>query len=57
MEIVIVWSWLSFIVGAVSAVLVGFILALVLSFKQWKKQNKQKQEDEKAFSVWTNSGL
>jgi hypothetical protein len=54
MEIVIVWSWLSFIVGAVSAVLVGFILALVFSFKQWRKQ---KQESEKAFSVWTNSGL
>lgn len=54
MEIVIVWSWLSFIVGAVSAVLTVFVLALIVSFRQMRKQRR---ENEKAFSIWTNSGL
>ncbi len=57
MEIVIVWSWFSFIVGVVSAFFTAFVLALVLSFKQWKKQKQEKQEAEKAFSIWNNSAL
>ncbi len=56
MEIVIVWSWFSFIVGAVSAVLAAFILALVFSFKQWKKQKEaakvQTDSVEKLFAAW-----
>ncbi len=57
MEIVIVWSWFSFIVGVVSAFFTAFVLALVLSFKQWKKQKQEKQEAERAFSIWDNSAL
>jgi hypothetical protein len=56
MEIVIVWSWFSFIVGAVSAVFAAFFLALVLSFKQWKKQKEAAKEQtdsvEKLFAAW-----
>jgi Flp pilus assembly protein TadB len=54
MEIVIVWSWFSFVVGVVSAVFAAFFLALVFSFKQWKKQ---KRDAEKSFSIWDNSAL
>jgi len=57
MEIVIVWSWFSFIVGVVSAFFAAFVLALAFSFKQWKKQKQQKEEAEKAFSIWNNSAL
>jgi hypothetical protein len=56
MEITFVWSWFSFTVGAVSAVLTAFILAVVFSFKQWKKQQKaakvQTDSLEKMFSAW-----
>lgn len=57
MEIVIVWSWFSFIVGVVSAFFAAFVLALAFSFKQWKKQKQQREEAEKAFSIWDNSAL
>ena len=57
MEITFVWSWFSFVVGALSSVVAAFILALVFSFKQWKKQKQQKEEAEKAFSIWDNSAL
>ncbi len=56
MEIVIVWSWFSFIVGVVSAFFTAFVLALVLSFKQWKKQKEaakvQTDSVEKLFAAW-----
>jgi Flp pilus assembly protein TadB len=56
MEIVIVWSWFSFIVGAVSAVFAAFFLALVFSFKQWKKQKEAAKEQtdsvERMFAAW-----
>lgn len=56
MEIVIVWSWFSFAVGAVSAVIAAFILALVFSFKQWKKQKEAAKEQmdsvDRLFATW-----
>ena len=56
MEITFVWSWFSFIVGAVSAVVAGFVLVLVFAFKQWKKQKEaakvQADSVEKLFSTW-----
>jgi hypothetical protein len=56
MEIVIVWSWFSFVVGAISSVVAAFFLALVFSFKQWKKQKDaakaQTDSFEKMFSAW-----
>jgi hypothetical protein len=57
MEITFVWSWFSFVVGAVSAVFAAFFWALVFSFKQWKKQKQQREEAERSFSVWDNSAL
>ena len=56
MEITFVWSWFSFIVGVVSAVVAGFVLVLVFAFKQWKKQKEaarvQTDSVEKLFSTW-----
>ena len=56
MEITFVWSWFSFVVGALSSVVAAFILAVVFSFKQWRKQQKvakmQSDNIEKMFSTW-----
>lgn len=56
MEIVIVWSWFSFIVGIVSALVGSFLLMLFVAFKQWKKQKDaakaQTDNFEKMFSAW-----
>jgi high-affinity Fe2+/Pb2+ permease len=56
MEITFVWSWFSFIVGSVSAIVAAFLLVLVFAFKQWKKQKEaaraQTDSVEKLFSSW-----
>jgi len=56
MEIVIVWSWVSYAAGAVSAVVAAFVMALVFSFKQWKKQKKAAEQQtvsfDNMFSTW-----
>jgi hypothetical protein len=56
MEITFVWSWFSFIVGAVSALIGSFLLLLLVAFKQWKKQKDaakaQTDSFEKMFSAW-----
>jgi hypothetical protein len=56
MEITFVWSWLSFIAGAVSVFVGGFVLLLLVAIGQWKKQRKaaaaQQDSVEKLFSAW-----
>lgn len=56
MEITFVWSWFSFIVGAVSAVVGSLVLLFAVAYKQWKKQQKaakaQTDNFEKMFSAW-----
>jgi uncharacterized protein YpmS len=54
MEITFVWSWFSFVVGALSSVVAAFILALVFSFKQWKKQKQRSEELSKTFDIWSS---
>lgn len=51
MEITFVWSWFSFIVGVISALVGSFFLILGVAYRQWKKQNKATSEIEK----WLNS--
>lgn len=41
MEIVLTWSWLSFFVGVLATISLGFWALVVLAFKQWKKSKKQ----------------
>ena len=56
MEIVFVWSWFSFIVGVVSAVVGSFFLIFAVAYKQWKKQKEaakvQTDSVEKLFAAW-----
>lgn len=56
MEIVFIWSWLSFIAGAVSVFVGGFVLLLLVAIGQWKKQRKaaavQQDSVEKLFAAW-----
>ena len=56
MEITFVWSWFSFVVGAVSAVFTVFITALVFSFRQLNKQKNaakmQTDNVERMFAAW-----
>jgi membrane associated rhomboid family serine protease len=57
MEIVIVWSWFSFIAGAVSALFGSFLLLLLVALKQWKRQKKAAEQqavsfDKMTFSPW-----
>lgn len=54
MEIVIVWSWFSFIVGVVGTLLVSIVLVLAAAFKQWKNQKKQADSayEARAFAAW-----
>ena len=56
MEITFVWSWFSFIIGAVSAVVASLVLLFAVAFKQWKKQKEaakvQTDSFEKMFSAW-----
>jgi len=56
MEIVLVWSWFSFIVGIVSALVGSFLLLLSVAFKNWKKQQKVAKTKldnlDKMFSTW-----
>jgi len=56
MEIVFVWSWFSFIVGVVSALVGSLFLIFAVAYKQWKKQKEaakaQADSVEKLFSSW-----
>lgn len=56
MEITFVWSWFSFIVGLVSAVVGSLVLLFAVAYKQWKKQKDaakaQTDNFEKMFSAW-----
>lgn len=54
MEIVIVWSWFSFIVGVVGTLLVSIVLVLAAAFKQWKNQKKQADSayEARVFAAW-----
>lgn len=59
MEIVIVWSWLSFVAGIGATLLAVVVLAMVGAYKQWKKQKQQAESVERAFASWggrDNSG-
>lgn len=48
------WSWFSFIVGAVSAFALLFVVALTASFRQWKKQKKSATAQVDAFEAMVN---
>lgn len=56
MEIVLVWSWFSFIVGFVAAFIGSFVVLFGIAFGQWKKQQKaakaQSDSVEKLFAAW-----
>jgi hypothetical protein len=53
MEITFVWSWLSFIAGAVSVLVGGFVLLFAIAIGQWRsKQKKQTDSVEKLFAAW-----
>jgi hypothetical protein len=60
MEITFVWSWFSFIIGAVSAVVGSLVLLFAVAYKQWKKQQRaaKQQTDsvEKLFATWGGKG-
>jgi hypothetical protein len=49
MEITFVWSWLSFWIGAASAVVGLFLILLVVAFGQFSKQRNEKKRAEKLF--------
>jgi hypothetical protein len=49
MEITFVWSWLSFWIGAASAVVGLFLILLVIAFGQFSKQRNEKKRAEKLF--------
>lgn len=56
MEITLVWSWFSFVVGMLSAI-VGLIVLLVLvAMRQFAKQKKQAEQGwdsvDKLFQGW-----
>lgn len=56
MEITLVWSWFSFVVGVLSAI-VGLIVLLVLvAMRQFAKQKKQAEQGwdsvDKLFQTW-----
>lgn len=53
MEIVFVWSWFSFIIGALSAIVLLLAVLFRLAFKQWKKGQKAKDDIGKMFDGWS----
>lgn len=52
MEITLVWSWFSFILGLISAVVATVVVLFAIAFKQWKKQKAMKNDVESAFQAW-----
>lgn len=54
MEIVIVWSWFSFIVGLLAGPALGLIWAVVAAYKQWKKRQKTSDSFDKLFQGWNS---
>lgn len=56
MEIVFIWSWLSFIAGAASVLIGGFVLLFAVAIGQWKRKQKaaavQADSVEKLFAAW-----
>lgn len=52
MQIVIEWSWFSFVVGFVSALVVGFWVIFAAAYKQWKKSRKMDDQ----INSWLSGG-
>lgn len=49
------WSWFSFIVGVVSAIMVLFWVVVGIAVKQYRKQAKQTKSFESLVETWSNS--
>lgn len=55
MEVMIAftWSWFAFAVGAVSLLVLEFVVMFVIAAKQYNSRKKQTSDLEKALSSWS----
>lgn len=52
MEIVLIWSWFSFILGLIAGPIIFLIIGLWSAYKTWKKRQKESISVEKLFQQW-----
>lgn len=52
MEIVIVWSWFSFILGLITGPILFLVIAIGAAYRQWKKRQKDTLSVDKLFQQW-----
>lgn len=52
MEIVLIWSWFSFVVGLLTGPVLLVIVAIGASYKNWKKRQKDEVTVESLFKSW-----
>ena len=52
MEIVLIWSWFSFVVGLLAGPVLLVIVAIGASYKNWKKRQSDEVTVESLFKSW-----
>ena len=52
MEIVLIWSWFSFVVGLLVGPVLLVIVAIRASYKNWKKRQSDEVTVESLFKSW-----
>lgn len=52
MEIVLIWSWFSFIVGLIAGPALLLLIAFATAYKSWKKRQSDQVTVETLFKGW-----